>query len=265
MTDSISKSRLLILKFLMFAGFVFFTLAAQAAPRSKPPPKISEAEVPSSVQTDEKSFAQIFEANLVESKTKIAEGRKLYDMEFAYVANSLSSSSITNDYYVLNFGGEGSTPSMLRFYASYEVYNADNFFISPSVGLGYSFQESILSALSKKGGTYKDVVKIQWAPLLVGSKFGYRIPRLKSSTVFARLAATYDWISISGNLDGIGQSYWTPNLSAGLGATFFETDKADLSAWFGGVSISAGASRPLSDDSRGFSSNWVELGLRILL
>ena len=239
--------------------------AAFAQQRSKKKAGIpTEVEaVEPGIETDPRSFSQIFESNLHESQTKFAESRPTYDMELSYVANTISESMIANDYYQLNFAEQASSPSMVRVYAGFEAVKVNNIFVSPFVGLGYAFQESGIQAISKKGGRYRDVVRLQWAPLSAGAKVGIRLSSLKGTSFFARAAINYDWISITGSLDGITQSYWAPGYNLGVGGNFFEPEHADLNAWFGGVSISGGVTRPLAN--QGFGSTWIELGLRVLL
>jgi len=217
------------------------------------------------VETDSKSFSEIFEDNLRESKTEIAEGRIPFEIEFAYASAKINTSNIVNDYYNLDLAGQLSALSMFRIYGSYEVFNRANFFISPGVGLGYAFQESILNAESQTGGSYRDVVRLKFAPLLAGAKIGYRFPGWKSAMVFTRVGVRYEWLSINGALDGINQSYWNLGYNLALGINLFEGDPKSLDTWFGGVFLSGGISGPFGSDSRGLKTTNAELGLRFLL
>lgn len=257
----ISLLKLSILFSLITALFPFNVNAERIRKKSE---RVVEVEsVEPGIQTDPRSFSQIFESNLTESQTKFAESRTSYDMELSYVMNSIRESAIANDYYQLNLADQASSPPMLRVYAGFEALSVNRFFVSPFVGLGYAFQESAVLADSIRGGRYRDIVRLQWAPLFVGSKLGFRIPGWKGASVFAKGALSYDWISVAGNLDGITQSYWVPGGNLSLGGNFFEPEHTDLNAWFGGVSISGGVTQPLR--TQGLGSNWLELGLRILL
>jgi hypothetical protein len=263
------KSNFVMLTLALALGglfFLHFGEAQAAAPPTKKrndPLKIETTEEPG-IQVDHKSFSQIFESNLTESQTKINEGRSKYDMEFSFVGNSISSSALANDYYVLDLAEQAPDASMVKVYGSFEVLDRNGFFVSPLVGLGYSFQENTVMATSKKGGSYRDVVRVQWAPIFAGAKAGYRFSQLKGASAIVRSSLSYDWISVAGNLDGITQSYWAPSFSVGVGGNFFESDRADLDKWFGGVSLTGGVTQPLSGN-QGFASNWVEVGMRVLL
>lgn len=218
------------------------------------------------VKADPQSFKEIFEANLVQSKIDIAERRKPYDMEFGVSSRQITGSTLANKYYEIPLSEQSQPLPMLRFSGGYDKLIGRGFFIRPSLSFAYAYQESILQVRSAKGGLYKDVVRLQWAPVIASTKLGYRPNFLPGTNLFTEIGASYDWISISGSLDGIGQSYWTPAYMGSLGISAFEADPMDISAWFGGVILSAGESRPLTaKNQKALASSFLEISFRFLL
>lgn len=218
------------------------------------------------VKADPQSFREIFEANLTQSKMEIAEKRKPYDMEFGISSRQIAGTTLANNYYEIPFSQQDQPLPMIRFSGGYDQLLGRGFFLRPSLSFAYAFRESILQVRATKGGDYKDVVRLQWAPIIASTKLGYRPTFLPGTNLFAELGASYDWISISGSLDGINRSYWTPAYTGSLGISAFESNPMDISAWFGGVILSAGSSRPFSAGSqKSLSSTFVELSFRFLL
>jgi hypothetical protein len=218
------------------------------------------------VRADPQSFKEIFESNLSQSKVEIAEKRKPYDMEFGVSSRQIASTTLANTYYEIPFTQQDQPLPMLRFSGGYDKLLGRGFFIRPSLSFAYAYRESILQVRSTKGGNYKDVVRLQWAPVIASSKLGFRPSFLPGTNLFVELGASYDWVSISGSLDGINQSYWTPAYTGSFGISAFEADPMDISAWFGGVILSAGSSRPFSAGSqKALSSSFLEVSFRFLL
>ncbi len=217
------------------------------------------------VSTDDLTFGEIYEANLKQSKVNINEGRKLYDMEFSYAYNQIGSLTFSNNYFEIPYSDQVSSQSSIQFYSSFEMYKTKDFSISPTLGVAYTYDENIIQVRSTKGGVYRDVVKFQAAPLFLGAKFAYKIPWYKGSSLFTRAGVVNEWLSITGTLDGINQSYWTLGYSGGLGVSMWESDSSDIDSWFGGLLLTAGANTPFSSNRNGRSVQWYELGLRFLL
>lgn len=215
--------------------------------------------------TDAATFREVFESNLQRSKTDVEEKRKHYDMEFAISSVQLQNAILSNSYYEIAYSDQVSSPMLLKFYSSYDVPLGAGLSIAPGLGIAYSYQETILRAKAKKGGVYKDVVRVQWAPLFLGTKLNYRLPTKTSATLFTRGGLTYDWFSVSGSLDGISQSYWSPAYNISVGAVLFEDAHQKMESWFGGLTLSGGVNRPLSGARKGFEATSVELGVRFLL
>ena len=216
------------------------------------------------VQADPETFKEIFESNLRASESQIREERGRADLEFSLSSATLSDTVIDNRYYRIAYSEQASPALLMRVYGGWVMPITALFNVSPQLGFGYSYQENIVTANAQTGGVYKDVVKVQWAPVFAGIKAAYSFGTLPVGLV-TRFGLTYDWVSVAGSLDGLSQSYWSPayNLSAGL--NFFEDKTGALNAWFGGVSLSYGVSRRLSSAATGFSSDNVELSFRFLL
>lgn len=254
------------LRILCLSLFLSASAAFAAAPVQRPAagPKDSAVDQPGLI-TDQKSFSEIFETNIRASETQVADARIPLEVEFAYTAAKISRSNVANDYYTLNLEDQLASLSMFKIFAGYEVFNKANFFVTPGVSIGYAFREEILNASGKTGGTYRDVIRLKWAPIFGGVKAGYRIPGLNWAMVFARAGVRYEWLSVSGSLDGITQSYWNLGYTLSGGLNLFEGDPRSLSTWFGGVFFAAGVSRPFSSTSRGVHSTQYEFGVRFLL
>ncbi len=240
---------------MLFTGF-----DVEAKPKKKVENKSTLA-TPPAIEADEKSFAEIFRNNIEISQTKIADARKPYDMEFSALTHVLSSSELINDYYIVDLAADPAPISMVRFGVSAEVFNRANFFIAPTGTLAYAFREGSVNALAKRGGYYRDVIRLQWAPLQAGTRIGYRFPQW-SSSVQLKAGLSYEWISLSGNLDGINQSSWLSGYQFSLGGTFFESDRRDPNSWFGGLTLSAGTTNPFAT---GLTASFLEAGIRIFL
>jgi len=217
------------------------------------------------VTTDAKNFKEIFESNLKQSQISLYAMRPKYAMGFSVANSDPRGTFFTNDYYEIAYDEQVKSLSTFSFYAEQTLENKKAFFLKPMLGLSYTFEEKILLVRAKSGGLYKDVLKFQSIPLFIGSKFGYRASLPVISSVFASLGLAYEWVVITGTLDGINQSYWSPGYLTTVGATFFEPENQDLNSWFGGLTLSAGAQRSLSAKGKGSSANRLELGMSFLL
>ncbi len=239
-------------------SFVYFLTAIASAASGNP-------ENVESGGTDATTFKEVFESNLRRSKTDVEEKRRHYDMEFAISSVQLQNAILSNSYYEIAYADQVSSQMLLKFYSSYDLPLGAGLSVAPGLGIAYSYQETILRAKAKKGGVYKDVVRVQWAPLFLGTKLNYRLPTKTSATLFTRGGLTYDWFSVSGSLDGISQSYWSPAYNISVGANLFEDEPEKIDSWFGGLTISGGVNRPLSGARKGFEATSIELGVRFLL
>lgn len=247
----------LVLKTAVLSLVFFLAAVAGAAPGS--------SENVEGGGTDAATFKEVFESNLRQSKTDVEEKRRHYDMEFAISSVQLQNASLSNSYYEIAYADQVSSQMLLKFYSSYNLPLGAGLSVAPGLGIAYSYQETILRAKAKKGGVYKDVVRVQWAPLFLGTKLNYRLPIKTSVTLFTRGGFTYDWFSVSGSLDGISQSYWSPAYNISVGANLFEDAPEKIDSWFGGLILSGGVNRPLAGARKGFEATSIELGVRFLL
>jgi hypothetical protein len=229
------------------------------------PQSVPSSNTERGLETDERTFENIFKGNYEESVTELSESRERFSIEFAYSSLGISDSKVVNDYYSLNLKAQVDSISMFRINADYEVWRRGALFLSPGIGLGYAFQERILEAEGISGGSYKDAVRLKLAPLSTSIKFGRRFSIWGKPVLFSRLGIKYEWLAVSGALDGITQSYWHLGYNAGIGISLFESDPNILEYWFGGFALSTGISRPFSPRYSGISSNYIDFAVRFLL
>lgn len=211
------------------------------------------------IHADESTFKQIFEQNLSTNQAQIRARRTASAMELSIASLSLSEARIANGYYEVNYADQTKSLPMLRLYMGGELARFKSVRIEPFASLGFAYREDILEAQGIRGGTYRDVLKLQWAPLQIGTKASLQLG--SSLRAFARVGASYEWVSISGSLDGISQSYWASSYSGSLGLSAFTPAQTELETWFGGVSLSYGQSRPFKSEGNGLAYSQLELGV----
>ncbi len=211
------------------------------------------------VYADSSSFKEIFEANLTRSKADLIENRPTSRMELSASSLQLEDFQLANAYYSVAYSDQVRTVPMLRFYVGNDLLTRSNLNVESYLSVGFAYREEIMEATGVRGGVYKDVLKLQWAPLQIGLKLGCKLSH--GILAFARTGVSYEWISVAGTLDGINQSYWAPSYQGSGGFSLFTPNSSDLNTWFGGIPISLGVSKPLRDDGKGLAYTQVELGV----
>ena len=98
------------------------------------------------VNTDEKTFNQIFEGNLTQSKTNITESRNPASMEVSYANLTFEGLQFENDYYQISATKQVSNNSMANFNFSHILLKKFGIDIGSELGLGYSSQCSCRSS-----------------------------------------------------------------------------------------------------------------------
>lgn len=110
--------------------------------------------------------------------------------------------------------------------------------LSSFFNLGYAYSQGIYDAESDSGLAVEDAVELQWIPLQAGLDAATR-PFTSQGMVFGLATSVgVDWLTQSGELDGMSQTFWVPRYEAGPSLTLFSNTAASRGG-FGGIRLGA--------------------------
>lgn len=123
--------------------------------------------------------------------------------------------------------------------------------------VGYAYAQDIYSVQSNNGLTLKDTMTLSWMPVLGGTHFTYQMKGVNFVRPGFRLGAGVDYISQSGELDGMQQVFWLPHVAAGPELLFFPRQLRSPDPGFEGVAVSALYHQGIASEQKlkGWSAN----------
>lgn len=147
---------------------------------------------------------------------------------------------------------------------------AGGFLFNGSFRLGYGYTEGASDAhpvrdaeLHVPGEKSRDVIKLHWIPLSVGSRMAYEIPGVPWIKPALNAGVGIQYISRTGKLDGLDQGFWVPLYFGGAAVTLFDMSDQP-GAWFGGLTLGATYQNSLGSTQRVRFVSW-DLGATIHL
>jgi hypothetical protein len=125
---------------------------------------------------------------------------------------------------------------------------------------GYAYAQGIYEAETDSGLAVKDAVELQWVPLQAGLDAATRPYTAHGVGFGAQASVGVDWLTQSGQLDGISQTFWVPRYELGPNVTLFGQTAPERGG-FDGVRLSAVVYRSFASPqkSRGVAA---DLGAR---
>jgi len=117
---------------------------------------------------------------------------------------------------------------------------------------GYGFKRGSYRARSSTGNNVQDDISLQWIPVRLKANLSYDVFNTPMLVPEVEIGAGSHWLTQSGNLDGMTQSFWIPTYFAGAQLRMFGVSKEGPSS-FSGVTLGTRYERQFTDTQK-FSS-----------
>lgn len=104
--------------------------------------------------------------------------------------------------------------------------------------LGYIYGQDIFDIQSDSGLAVKDAIELQWLPLQGGLELSSRAFTTQNIRFGLLTAGGVDWLTQSGQLDGVNQTFWVPRYEVGANLALFSPDRRS-EVGFSGIRLSA--------------------------
>lgn len=111
--------------------------------------------------------------------------------------------------------------------------------------IGYSYVQGVYDAETDSGLAVRDAVELQWVPLQAGLEATTRSFTTQGLAFGFLASGGVDWLTQSGELDGMNQTYWIPRYEVGPSFTIFSHQQPDRGG-FDGIRVSAVVYRSFS-------------------
>lgn len=251
-------------------GFVFYTvlwltaLWALGASRAlgqevSPPSSPGDAQFRLDDNLVETIYQETTETQGVSSRR--ATANLVVQASLAYL--SPTELSLSNQYFEVGYDQFSGIPSF-QIDLSSPLFVWKYAQISAVGRFGYGRKEALTEVRSASGGSFRDMVQLNWLPVGAGVRV-HLIPGDDPKVrPFVEAAGGVQWLYQSGKLDkALEQGYWIPYWRASVGSVFFGSQTIG-NDWFGGVVASVTWYRSFQSVQR--MNGWsADLGLSILL
>ena len=147
----------------------------------------------------------------------------------------LSKMTLSNDYFSVPYDSNaGSVPFVsITAGSPSPILQMDVILAYLEFSIGYGYADGIYDVQSKTGLTLKDTIQLSWVPILGFLRFEYDSP-LRPSIL---IGGGQQWLSQSGQLQGLQQGFWIPTVRIGACITLFDPDDDKRTNFFQGVRV----------------------------
>lgn len=227
----------------------FFTLAitstavAQDHDKPKDELKIRRSSRPILAKTEGSEFSidpnlvdKMFESTTTKENQAQVVSTRPVRAEVGYGHMVLSNLTLKNKYFEVPYSKNVSALPYGFIQGSKSLFTFGSGSFNTYGMIGYSNQQGVYDVTGSSGIALKDTVTMQWVPLEIGVSTDVK---LFSGNVQPALIAGLgaDWITQTGELDGMNQNFWIPHASAGPAITFFGS--GDNAPGFDGITIAS--------------------------
>jgi hypothetical protein len=165
---------------------------------------------------------------------------------------SLSDLYLSSKYFDVDYKGNVGSLQSANVGFSTNIVSSGRLDFDIGGNAGYGFKRGSYRARSSTGSEVQDDISLQWIPVRLKANVAYDI--FNSSIVRPEVEGGVGshWLTQSGNLDGMTQSFWIPTYFGGAQFRFFGSAKDDPSS-FSGIILGSRYEKQFSDSQK-FSS-----------